>query len=271
MTTTFFQTLALATTTTTLALAVISSPSVTAATITYDFELNSAFVPTSPFTLPLQPPITGSFTYDEESLVPLNEDIYYGDFFGPHRGPVTYPNDRAKSCQGSSSIPCITGGSSAPLTNFQINFSGNVFTKATAQTFDIRWNINPSLRLPYHFGTVLSTVLLDDKRVLLPGLKGTATWNNPYLNLSFPTFPLNPDTFLVFASSTLPNLCTNCTSSSDNGIYTYVFPISQLNYTKRTTTTTPIPEGPQELALLGLGLFGIATLLKKKLSSSQPN
>jgi len=225
MVTNLFQKLALATASTTLGLTVFSPTATTAATITYDFK----------FDLPNQPPITGSFSYDD-SLVEDYPLIRYP--FGSY--PPEFPD-----CP----FYCISGGSFVRPTDFQINISGTKFTKNNSTTFDLIFEKD----VPRFFG---SGFLLG----YATGFRGTATWNNPYLSLVFDSI-----TFFGYGGS----FSTDVTKPADIDYFSPQFYVSESSFTQRNTDNTVVPEGQQELALLGLGILGIASLLKKKIASSK--
>jgi len=254
MATNLFHQLSITAASATLGLAVFNSLPATAAIVTYDFEFK--YFEPYPEAL-LETPITGSFSYDESSF-------QAGGFFGldfveeiPGK-PTIRSFSSLEDCYLNAFFPDTCGydpGGEVSLTDFQINFSGITFTKQNAENFNIIWNMEKFINYP--LGSFRRT-----------GLEGSATWNNPYLNLDFTKFgglgspldflPNSPRGYYVELSTSLPTSLTR-------------FITVESEFTRRNTTATEIPEGPKELALLGLGLLGLAKLLKRKIASSLPS
>lgn len=211
MATNVFHKLALATASVTFGLNVCSSLSATAATVTYDFS-NRGFI--------------GSFSYEDSSIT------YYPNL------PETIPCPSYSPAEARPTY-CASEGFSVPLTDFLVNVNGNVFTKSDAQTFNIIWKkdypqfTGGGFVLPY------------------TGLEGSVTFENPYLNLFFYTYP---------AGGTQAGITEIGTEY-----------LGGVSFNLRNIEPTSVPEGQQELALLGLGLVGLISLLKKKLSFFQNN
>jgi len=255
MATNLFHQLSITAASATLGLAVFNSLPATAAIVTYDFEFK--YFETYPEAL-LETPITGSFSYDESSF-------QAGGFVGLDLGdPISSDKPTIRSfstledCYLNAFFPDTCGydaGGEVSLTDFQINFSGITFTKQNAEKFNIIWNMKQFINYP--LGSFQRT-----------GLAGSATWNNPYLNLNFSRFgplgnpldflPDSPRGYYVELSTSLPTSLTS-------------FITVESEFTRRNTTATEIPEGPKEPALLGLGLLGLAKLLKRKIASSLPS
>jgi hypothetical protein len=257
MATNLFHQLSITAASATLGLAVFTSLPATGATVTYNFEFKRSI---TDFGLPpLQPPITGSFSYEDRLLV--ERPTAFGASFYSSAAAEYYDIDQCLvySNRFFGGSPCFPSGSYVSLTDFQINFSEKIFSKSTAKYFDLIWDINPFYKPPYPYGGYSSD--------FPTGLRGTATWENPYLNLTLTRNSSDRTHFVVIASSTIQNLCGNCATFFDNGLYSYAFTVSEFDFSKQDTTTTPVPEGRQELALLGLGILGFASLLKKKIAS----
>ena len=255
MATNLFHQLSITAASATLGLAVFNSLPATAAIVTYDFEFKY-FAP-YPEAL-LETPITGSFSYDESSFQArgfVGLDFVEGISGKPTIGSFSSLED----CYLNAFFPdpcAYDPGGEVSLTDFQINFSGITFTKQNAEKFNIIWNMKQFINYP--LGSFQRT-----------GLAGSATWNNPYLNLNFSTIggllgspldflPDSPRGYYVELSTSLPTSLTS-------------FITVESEFTRRNTTATEIPEGPKEPALLGLGLLGLAKLLKRKIASSLPS
>jgi hypothetical protein len=142
---------------------------------------------------------------------------------------------------GARPIYCASEGFSVPLTDFRVNVFGNVFTKSDAQTFNIIWKKD----YPEFFAR--------DFVLTYTGLQGSLILENPYLNIFFYTYPSG-----------------GSMAGINNGIGGVV-EFGRLSFNLRNIEPTSVPEGQQELALLGLGLVGFISLLKKKPSFSQHN
>ncbi len=227
MATNFFHKLVLATASVTFGLNVCSSLSATAATVTYDFS-NRGF--------------TGSFSYDD-SLASYFPATYFSSLGSSDSNPNPPETIPCASYSSAEPLPpyCVSRGSFVPLTDFQVNVNGNVFTKSDAQTFNIIWqrDIPVVIARPFLF--------------TYTGLLGAASFGNPYPQLFFYTYPFGG---------------TQAGITEIGGRTQYLGGVS---FNLRNIEPTSVPEGQQELALLGLGLVGLISLLKKKLSFFQHN
>jgi hypothetical protein len=234
------QKLALATASTTLCLTVSTSLPTTAAIVTYDFN----FFPYN------QPTITGSFSYDTSSVIDYPAQyVWLGHDPSEFGLPSCYLFNSS-----DPNLPnyCISSGSSVrQFIDFQLNFSGTTFTKNNAETFDLTWERDfPETHGLSFYGP-------------FTGFSGTATWNNPFLSLAF----FNPPG----PFGLLGNFSTDITNPATTSNFVNTFDMSESSFTLRVVEPTSVPEGRQEPALLALGVLSIASFLKKKISSSQPN
>lgn len=235
MATNLFHKFALATATSaTLSLALTIPIPAQAAIFTYDFQFNDA-----------ENPVTGSFSYDDSSVV-------FYPYFDQGIGSSPFPGRPLCSSfppEQPAPFYCVSGGSSVQqFIDFQITFSGNTFTKTNAEIFNLTWEKD----IPDIFGGHIYGPFTN--------FGGLATWSNPDLSLAFMQTPGPFGTSGFFSTETNQPL----------GYLEGQF-LGTSSFTLRSIEPTSIPEGRQELALLSLGFFSLASLLKKKIFSSQPN
>jgi hypothetical protein len=176
------------------------------------------------------------------------QNVITGSFSYDDSSVNYYPNPpEAIPCpsyppSGARPIYCASEGFSVPLTDFLVNVNGNVFTESDAQTFNIIW------KKDYPEFSAANFVLT------YTGLQGSLILENPYLDILFYTYP---------EGGSLAAINTGIGGSFQE--------FGRLSFNLRNIEPTSVPEGQQELALLGLGLVGFISLLKKKLSFSQHN